>query len=221
MATASYQCCKVDRKRMTDSIQWGKRGNDVMVIFERPTIAAKELGIPLIGRTGVNLCRLFERLRGMDSVKYKKICTKDVEIWNVCSTDKKMIVTPDDYQLKCMKTSLKRKRFVLCFGGLARDLYTQVADGDKIMGKRQTVIELCHLGDRGISYFFWNMVGIKNIQSEKLYKGMDMSTKLDVLAKGIDVCCNQTGFFSQNDFVHAVRHEIKYNFEDSHSYSFR
>lgn len=79
-----FSCSKENRG--DEFFRKGKKGNPVAVMFERPTEVACELRRPLIGRTQVNLCRLFERLKAIDEKNYKKFCVDDVLVLNAYSS---------------------------------------------------------------------------------------------------------------------------------------
>ena len=184
-------------------IRLGKKGNPVVVMFERPTETAYELGRPLIGRTQVNLCRLIERLKAIDKKNYKKFCVEDVLILNAYSShDKKSKEGDDIFSIDFRRRCIKGKRFVFCFGKAARMAYREIAGGDRLFGSNKVVIQLCHFGDRGISNFFGNV---------KIGKGrkLDFSEKLNVIAWRVNCCCRKGGFFSINQFYQAVKLTIR------------
>ena len=104
-------------------------------MFERPTEAACELRRPLIGRTQVNLCRLFERLKAIDDKNYKKFCVDDVLVLNAYSSyDKKSKEGDDIFAIENRRICIKQKRVVLCFGNAACMAYRKIAEGDRLFG---------------------------------------------------------------------------------------
>ena len=181
----------------------GKFRNPVAVLFERPTEAAVELGRALTGRTEVNLCRVFERLKFIDAIRYKNFCSKDVLVWNTYADANKRV--QDDggcHALNFRRRSIKTKRYVFCFGFAAHETYREIAGGDKLWGSNKVVVQLCHLGDRGVQNVFkWHDPKGKLVLNEKL----------DIIAMYIDECCKKGGFFSISDFERGVEKIMRLN----------
>jgi hypothetical protein len=189
-----FSCSK--ETRGDEFFRKGKKGNPVAVMFERPTEAACELRRPLIGRTQVNLCRLFERLKAIDEKNYKKFCVDDVLVLNAYSSyDKKSKEGDDIFAIENRRMCIKQKRVVLCFGNAACMAYRKIAEGDRLFGSNKVVIQLCHFSDRGISNFFG-----------KIGKGRKLvfSEKLNLVAWYVNSCYGKGGFFSIDKFYQAV-----------------
>jgi len=179
----------------------GKFRNPVAVLFERPTEAAIELGRALAGRTEANLCRIFERLKFIDVTRYKKFCSKDVLVWNTyADANKRSKDNGGCPAFDLRRQSIKTKRFVFCFGVAAHETYREIAGGDKLWGSNKVVIQLCHVGDRGVQNAFkWHASKGK----------LALNEKLNVIAKYIDACCRKGGFFSVNDFERGVEEILR------------
>lgn len=194
---SNHSCCKCKRSNSGDEfVKPGRFRNPVAVLFERPTEAAVELGRALIGRTEVNLCRIFERLKYINPVRYKKFCSKDVLVWNTYADANKRRKNDGGIPaLKLRQMSIKTKRFVFCFGIAAHETYRKIAGGDKLWGSNKVVVQLCHLSDRGVQNFF---------KRSAPRRKFSLTEKLNIVAKYINTCCEKGGFFPVNDFERGV-----------------
>lgn len=111
-------CCLLSGQVCSATLQTPAKGNRVAVIAESPTEAAVDLGMPLVGKTGVNVCRLFELLKERDPERYKQFCLRRALVLNASLKKVNGKLEPNgEYEFNQMKDYLwNRDRIVPPWG---------------------------------------------------------------------------------------------------------
>lgn len=196
-------CCLLPDQRCSLTLQTPARENRVAIIAESPTEAGEELDLPLVGETGLNLCRIFERLKAKDSYRYRFFCLRRALLLNASPQKIDGRLEPlgeGDYKL--MLRLLKRAKIVICVGTRAREEYLELQDSEK---NPDVEIELCHLGDRGLS----NLVKRQHPrdgEDRPLYA--PRREILSVIADWIEQCCQNPRSYSIGEFETYYRDAI-------------
>lgn len=182
-------CCLLPGQVCSATLQTPAKGNHVAVIAESPTDAAVDLDMPLVGKTGVNVCRLFELLKEKDPERYKQFCLRRALILNASPMKVNGKLDPNgDYDFNLMKDYLQEVKIVICAGERAIDEYLELKA--ELLKKPETEIELCHLGARGLA-------GLSKWHPKK--KGskkpifVPERTKMELIAEWVDNCCKRKG----------------------------
>ena len=171
-------CCKA--KAGNCNFQLGVPGNEIALICESPTVASMELDIPLVGRTGVNLCRIFKRLIDKYDWDEKKTCLRAVTICNASPKKQEYAgLAAQDYIVRMIAKNVVH----ICIGAAAIDLYQDIAE----RFRNKVVIELPHLGDRGLAKL-------------SLLRSATNEQKLDAIARWIAECRKRGGNYSIGEF---------------------
>lgn len=183
----NQRCC-IKAKVGDHNFQYGIPGCEIALICDSPTGASEELGIPLVGRTGTNVCRVFKRL--IDDYDWDKVktCLRMVTICNASPhKGEDAGLTGQDY----IADLINENPVHICVGFAAIDLYTDIKD----RFSEKVVIELPHLGDRGLSRL-------------SQFRPATCERKLDAIAKWIDQCRKKGGFHDFSEFVSFYKQEV-------------
>ena len=189
-------CCLLPGQVCSATLQTPANGNHVAVIAESPTEAAVDLDMPLVGKTGVNVCRLFEFLKGRDPERYKQFCLRRALILNASLKKVNGKLEPNgDYDFNQMKDYLRKVKIVICVGERAIDEYLELKG--ELLKKPETEIGLCHLGARGLAGLSkWHP---KEDDAKKPIT-VPERTKMELIAEWVDNCCKGKGAYGIGQF---------------------
>lgn len=189
-------CCLLPGQVCSATLQTPAKGNHVAVIAESPTEAAADLDMPLVGKTGVNVCRLFELLKEREPARYKQFCPRRVLILNARPKKVDGKLEPNgDYDFNQMKDYLRKVEIVICVGERAIDEYLELKA--ELLKKPETEIELCHLGAHGLARLSkWH----PKDEGTKKPIAVPERTKMESIAEWVDNCCKGKGSYSIRQF---------------------
>lgn len=189
-------CCLLSGQVCSATLQTPAKGNRVAVIAESPTEAAVDLDMPLVGKTGVNVCRLFELLKEREPERYKQFCLRRTLILNASPKKDDGKLDPNgDCDFNQMKDYLRKVKIVICIGERAIDEYLELKA--ELLKKPETEIELCHLGARGLAGLSkWH----PKEQRAKKPIAVSERTKMELIAEWVDNCCKGKGSYSIGQF---------------------
>ncbi len=178
-------------------------GNEVCCIFDQPEAAEIDLGMPIAGATGANLCRLFEHLKSRYSTApYADcLCRKAVTIVNSrynghlpCKRYVEEIIKRID---KCA--------IILAFGRESEKFCDDIKQVNVRFFCEKKVIYMPHLSHEGLACISPTATTDKKCSArEKL----DERKKLRLLARFISFCLREQGIcgvFGKHEFEKIIK----------------
>lgn len=142
--------------------QPGADGNDIVAVLKCPGEAEEELGRPVTGRTGANLCRVFHKIKDWSQ---KGFCIQEVAVVDVYKDSgcKTRVTTQE------LETKIEGKSIILCFGNEAINACSKITDCSE-----RTILCFCHIGEQGLAHVVRQAdVGLSSDEYNRRYSKED------------------------------------------------